>query len=61
MFSKMLVDKNYSIGKRMELIVSYFQEINSQKDKKMSHLLWLNQAISEITDEILEGFNCSRK
>ena len=57
----MLVDKNYSIGKRMELIVSYFKEINSQKDKKMSHLLWLNQAISEITDEMLEGFNCSRK
>jgi hypothetical protein len=42
----MLVDKNYSIGKRMELIISYFKEIEAQKDKKMSQLLWLNQAIS---------------
>ncbi len=61
MFSRMLVDTNYSIGKRITIIVNQFKDKKNIEDLKFTELIWLNSAIGEVTEEMLEGFNCSRK
>ena len=45
MFSKMLVDTNYSIGKRIAIVVNQFKDKKRIEEAKFSELVWLNQAI----------------
>jgi hypothetical protein len=53
MFSRMLVDTNYSIGKRMSMIINQFREKKSLDDIKFVEMIWINQAIGELTEEML--------
>jgi hypothetical protein len=46
MFSRMLVDTNYSIGKRISMIVAQFREKKSLDDLKFAEMVWINQAIN---------------
>jgi len=57
----MLVDSNYGLGKKMQTVCERFQkethlEISSKEDLK-----WLSAALAEMSKDLLQGFNCSRK
>ena len=61
MFSRMLVDSNYTLGKKMHLVCDKFKNESSVSSASKDELRWLSAALAEISKDLLQGFNCSRK
>jgi hypothetical protein len=57
----MLVDGNYSLGQKILSILSKFKDEEKIDSCSKDDLHWLHEALSEISDDLLQGFNCSRK
>jgi len=61
MFSRMLVDGNYGLGQKMQAVSRRFKEEAKLETISKDDLMWLSEALNEISDDLLLGFNCSRK
>jgi len=61
MFSKMLVDNNYTLGKKMKIVCDRFNKDTQLVSSSKEELRWLSAALAEMSRDLLQGFNCSRK
>lgn len=61
MFSRMLVDGNYSLGQKMLSVLCKLKDEQRVEDCSKDDLYWLHEALSEVSTDLLQGFNCSRK
>jgi hypothetical protein len=61
MFSRMLVDSNYSLGQKIMSVLGKFKGEERVENCTKDDLHWLHEALNEISDDLLQGFNCSRK
>jgi hypothetical protein len=61
MFSRMLVDSNYSLGKKMETVCDKYSGETQIASYSKDELRWLSSALAEMSKDLLQGFNCSRK
>lgn len=61
MFSRMLVDANYTLGRKMQLVCERFNSEAQIEAASKDELRWLSEALSEMSRDLLQGFNCSRK
>lgn len=61
MFSRMLVDSNYTLGKKMQTVCEKFNKEIQIEAASKQELKWLSHALSEMSRDLLQGFNCSRK
>ncbi len=57
----MLVDGNYSLGQKILAILQKLKEEESIASCHKKDIHWLHEALSEVSDDLLQGFNCSRK
>lgn len=61
MFSRMLVDSNYTLGKKMQTVESKFKDETHIAASSKDEIRWLSAALAEMSKDLLQGFNCSRK
>lgn len=61
MFSKMLVDSNYSLGQKILAVLNKFKGEERVENCSKDDIHWLHEALNEVSDDLLQGFNCSRK
>lgn len=61
MFSRMLVESNYTLGKKILTVFNKLKSEQSMENCSKSDIHWLHTALNEISDDLLQGFNCSRK
>ena len=61
MFGRMLVEKNYTLGREIQEVGLRFEDEPQLEQCPRGELRWLAAALNEISDDLLEGFNCSRK
>lgn len=60
MFGKMLLEEKYSIGKKTLEFVRVIKPIAGTRIDKQD-IVWIEEMKNEISDDMLKGFNCSRK
>ena len=53
MFHKIFVDKNYSLGKKMQKFITEAPTLRSHNQ--------LVGGLNELSDDMLQSFNCTRK
>ena len=61
MFRRMLVDSNYTLGKKMQVVCEKFYKDKQTSSASKDELRWLTAALAEMSKDLLQGFNCSRK
>ena len=61
MYSRMLVESNYSLAQKIAVVLNRYRNENRIENLSKEELRWLSDSMSEISDNLLQGFNCSRK
>lgn len=56
MYSKMLLEENYSMGQKVNAFLSA-----SNDSISLQNIEWIENVKNEMVSDMLEGFNCSRK